>query len=93
MPSGVPLTDGAVHSKLWERANRRGLVRLDQKVLAAELGVNKFTMSRKIKALVESGRISKVSNKGNGNARGLFKVADPQIYDWVGDDEDWDEEP
>lgn len=78
MPTGQPLTDSAVHRAVWANASRNGLVRLNQKELASQFGVTKFTMSRKIRSLLEAGRLRQVSNKKNNT--GKFVVADPDDF-------------
>lgn len=78
MPTGVPLPDDVLHRAIWEKADRRGVVKLDQKALCAELNVTKFMMSRRIRSFIESGRLRQLSSKGN--ARGKFVVVDPDTW-------------
>lgn len=80
MPSGHSLDIEDVHRALWARADRRGGLHLNQKDVAAELGVNKFTLSRKTQQLIDEGRIRRVGTNAKKNARGVFMVVDPDEY-------------
>lgn len=68
-----------LHGYLWSKTDRMNRIRLDQKALAAQLGVNHYTMSRIVHELLDAGRIRRLSI-GHGNAR-TYIVADPEAFD------------
>lgn len=68
-----------LHQYLWSKSDRMNRIRLDQKCLASELGVNHYTMSRIVHELIEMGRIRRLAI-GQGNAR-TYVVADPDLFD------------
>jgi len=75
---GTQGTDRAgLQCLLWIRSNpRTHKVEFFQKDLAAQLGVNKFTMSRIITKMVEEGRLVKLSgHPGRGISE--YVVIDP----------------
>lgn len=93
MPRGKDLSHLVVHRALYERADRRECVTINQGELAVEFGVNKFTMSRTINKMVDDGRLQQITR--NKHRFGIFKVSNPD--DWVAlndDDEDefWGDE-
>lgn len=79
MAQGKALSLRALHGALWAARDRRNAVRLHQGQLAAEFDVNKYTMSRKVKELVEEGRIRRISNRRV--LAGQFIVEDPDTFD------------
>lgn len=78
MPSGHALDIVDVHRALWARRDRRNAVRVQQTEVARELGVNKYTMSRKFAQLLEEGRIRQVGSRKN--ASGMYVVEDPDNF-------------
>lgn len=75
MPKGFPVDLDALQLELWKRTDRRGLIKLVQGDLAAELGITKFTMSRVINRMIDEQRIRQISNRGNNAGR--FQVSEP----------------
>lgn len=69
----------ALHRYIWDHANRAGQIRMNQTALAAQLGVNKFTMSRIVGELTAAGRLKKLTIH-HGNFR-TYAVADPDEFD------------
>lgn len=78
MAQGKVLSLQVLHNALWRLRDRHDAVKVHQGELAAEFGVNKFTMSRKIRALVDEGRIRHVSNRRT--LAGRFVVEDPADF-------------
>lgn len=78
MPTGNSIDHDTFHGFLFRRADRKGRLRMDQKVLAAEFGLTKFTLSRTITKMIEDKRLRKISRKGNN--RGYFVVEDPELW-------------
>jgi predicted transcriptional regulator of viral defense system len=78
LAQGKALSLHVLHDALWQRSDRRNAVSVSQGDLATEFGVNKFTMSRKVKALVDEGRIRRISN--GRYLTGKFIVEDPDNF-------------
>lgn len=78
MTQGKVLSLQVLHAALWQLRDRHDAVRIHQAELAAEFGVNKYTMSRKIRALVEEGRIRHISHQRK--LAGRFIVEDPRDF-------------
>lgn len=77
MPVGVDRH--GLHKLLWTRRSRRDTVRVIQKDLAAEIGVNKWTMSRIMHELQNDGRI-KVIGVEKDTIR-TFVIRDPKGWE------------
>ena len=71
----------ALHRLFWERADDRGLLKLKQKDLAAELCVGKAWISDIIKEFKTHGRLVQLSTPaGRGAGATLFRVTDPAFW-------------
>lgn len=69
----------AVHCLLWARANDAGVVRVVQNEFALELAVSRFMLNRALQAMVEEGRLHRLSRSGNGRTQ-VYEVRDPADF-------------
>ena len=78
VPPNAAVDRDRLHALLFRRTNRFGKVKLIQKELAEEIGVNKFTMSRIMKEFLEDGRAKLLSRgKHDGNS---YVIVDPEVW-------------
>lgn len=80
-PIGQGVDRHALHRFLWERRSRRGSIRVVQKDLAEQIGVNKWTMSRIMHELADEGRIRQVAIEKDTIR--TFVVRDPALWEAV----------
>lgn len=64
-----------LHQYLFAKADRHQMVTISTGVLADELGVTIYCMSRILKEMKETGRIRKIGLR--------YEVTDPDIYMWT----------
>lgn len=88
MPKGHSINIEALHSFLFRKSDRLGRIKLNQRELADEFGITKFTMSRVIARMVDTKRIRRLTN--NLNNRGSFVVEDPEVWIVAYSDDDDD---
>lgn len=67
-----------LHRYLWSKSDRMNRLQLNQQALAAELGVNQYTVSRIMREFLESGRVRRLAI-GRGNSR-TYVVMDPDSF-------------
>lgn len=67
-----------LHALLWHRASD-GVLRIEQKRLADELGCSRFTINRVLAVMADEGRISKIDGATGPNAR-TFEITDPDSW-------------
>lgn len=71
----VSVHRAGLHWLLWERQGAAGTLRIDQRHLADELGITRFTMNRVLGRMETEGRLRKIP--GAGPSARLFEVHDP----------------
>lgn len=71
-----------LHWLLWDRQGDADRLRIDQRGLADELGVNRFTVNRVLARMEQEGRLRKIP--GAGASSRLFVILDPA--EWVAPD-------
>jgi DNA-binding HxlR family transcriptional regulator len=67
----------ALHCVLWNQAADDDSIRFEQAEFADELGTSRFALNRALQALVEDGRLVRISRSGNGKTQ-MYVVTDPE---------------
>lgn len=78
MAKGYPIGVHNVHVFLWERSDRRAVVKIDHAELMDEYLCTKTTASRLVRKLVEDDRVRQITKRNY--RKGLFRVADPKDF-------------
>lgn len=78
MASGLAIDRAAIHKKIWDARDRRGLVKIYQKQFAQHLGISAPHMSRIIAEMIEQGRLKKVGARYRNV--GVYDVRDPADF-------------
>lgn len=76
-----PLIDwNELHWLLWDRADRRGRLRVVARTLASELVISKQAMSRLLQTLERQGRIRRVSVRPQPHPV-TYEIVNPETYE------------
>lgn len=73
------LDQDALHALLWLRADARGVIRLSQSRLAADLATERLVIHRVLEHMISDGRISKIPG-ASGPATRSYEVIDPELW-------------
>jgi len=69
-----------IHRQLFERADRRGKIEVQQKLLAAELGISQFHFNRIIQSFLAAGRLRVIGGNRRRGSQKAYIVTPPDEY-------------
>lgn len=78
LPENTPIDRDALHEYLWRHTDRLGKVKVVQRILARDLDVTHYTISRIFREMREEGRVRKIgSDKLNVST---YLIVDPEVW-------------